>query len=361
MGLQNAKHRENILNNFNVKTVSYKGSKRKLVSHIVELAYEVKANSVFDGFSGTGIVSAALRHAGFTVLANDLNFSSYVYGKVFLEGFDQGLVSEHVENMNKLVPKKGWLTENYSGTVNRKVRGTNSMFDRPLGLIKENAMKLDAARDYIEELSNIEQKNKNALIFSVIKACDGVFNNSNDQKSSFKDWTKKSLKDVSFVPPCLIDGPAGTQYKGDIYSIDIPEVDFIYFDPPYTHGVLYASCYHLNDSIALWDKSNLVSSYAIPRPQRAVFRGKGPGAFYGKKRVEGDFRRLLEKYRAGRVVLSYSDAPRNTISVEELQRICSDFGEVNIRTVDHRICAQNNSMKKRSEKLKEYFIIIDNA
>lgn len=353
--------RENILNDFNVKTVSYKGSKRKLLPHIVELAKEVEASLVFDGFSGTGIVGAALRNAGCTVLANDLNFSSYIYGRVFLEGFEQKVVSKHIEEMNNLSPKKGWLTQNYSGTVNRKVRGTNSMFDRPLGLIRKNAMRLDAARDYIENITGLDERTKNALVFSVIRACDVVFNNSNDQKSSFKEWTKKSLKDVRFESPSLVEGPTGTQYKGDIYSINIPEVDFIYFDPPYTHGVLYASCYHLNDSIALWDKSNLVTSYAVPRPERATFRGKEPGAFYSKKRVEEDFRKLLTKYKAPRVVLSYSDAPRNTISIERLQDICGEFGNLDVRTIDHKICTQNNSMKKHSDKLKEYFIIIDNA
>ena len=80
------KRKGTILNNF--KTVAYKGSKRKLVSKIVDLAKEVNARRVFDGFSGTGIVSAVLRANGFSVTANDLNPSSYVFGKVFLEGYN---------------------------------------------------------------------------------------------------------------------------------------------------------------------------------------------------------------------------------------------------------------------------------
>ena len=80
------------MSQFKIKTVSYKGSKRKLLSSIVELAREVNAESVFDGFSGTGIVSATLRNEGYVVSGCDLNFSSYVFGKVFLEGYNPQIV-----------------------------------------------------------------------------------------------------------------------------------------------------------------------------------------------------------------------------------------------------------------------------
>ena len=94
---------------FNVKTVSYKGSKRKLVPRIVELAEEVGAETVFDAFSGTGIVSAAMRSHGYKVTGCDLNFSSYIFGKVFLEGYDSTIVKSHLKKINQLQPIKGWL------------------------------------------------------------------------------------------------------------------------------------------------------------------------------------------------------------------------------------------------------------
>lgn len=348
------------MNNLKIKTVAYKGSKRKLVSKIVELAKEIDCQQVFDGFSGTGVVSAALRNNGFKVVGNDLNDSSYIFGTVFLQGYDLDIVSEHVKEMNGLQPLGGWITKNYSGTTMRKVRGTNSIFERPLGLIQENASKIDAAREYVENLTTISDRNKNALIFSTIIACDSVFNNSNDQKSALKKWSKKSLKSVTFESPTLIEGPIGTQLKGDIFQLETPSCDFVYFDPPYTHGVLYASCYHLNNSLAIWDKPALDSSYAIPRPQRAAFRNKTPGPFYSKKTIKKDFDSLLEKYKSRRMVLSYSDAPRNCISILDLIEVCKGHGSVKVTDIDHRICTQYKTQKKQSEKLKEFFIIIDN-
>ena len=42
----------------NIKTVSIKGSKRKLLDDILKLVQEVDGKNVLDGFSGSGIVSA---------------------------------------------------------------------------------------------------------------------------------------------------------------------------------------------------------------------------------------------------------------------------------------------------------------
>ena len=342
-----------------IRTVGYKGSKRKLLHMILDYATEINAETAFDGFSGTGIVSAHLRSNSIVTSANDLNHSSYIYGRVFLEGFNEEVVEHHLQIMNQINPASGWLTDNYSGTVNRLVRGTGERADRPLGLIVPNAMKIDAARDYVDSLVDIDERDRNALIFSTILGLNSVFNNPTDQKSAFKKWSKASLKDVSFSSPTLVRGPTGTQHKGDIFEVEAEKVDFVYYDPPYTHGVLYGSCYHLNDSLALWDKPSVDKDYAIPRPERAVFRGKKAGSFYSKATAPADFRRLLGLREAKRTVLSYSDAPRNCISIENLTEISKEFGRVTVENVHHKICTQYNSQNKISNSLKEYFIIID--
>ena len=343
-----------------IKTVAYKGSKRKLIDNIIALAKETKATTAFDGFSGTGIVAASLREEGYVVTANDLNYSSTIYSSVFLKGFDQKLVEEHLNIMNKITPKAGWLTNNYSGTVKRTIRGTNkSVQERTLGFLEKNASKLDAAREYVQELE-INQKDKNALIFSIILSADKVFNNSNDQKSSLKDWSASSKKDVVFLSPTLVEGPPGSVTQGDILKQKIT-ADFVYFDPPYTSGVLYESCYHLNDSIAKWDKAKLDKSYAIPRPVSKCFKkhNKNAGNFYSKKEAAAAFNLLLSNTTADRIVISYSDAPRNAISLEELQAVCQKHGQVSVQMKDHRICMQPKQMNKISQELKEAFIIID--
>lgn len=343
-----------------ISTVAYKGSKRKLLSNIEKYAAQINARSFFDGFSGTGIVSAHMRSKGYVVSANDKNYSSSIYGNVFLGGFDQNIVDHHLSAMNGITPKIGWLTENYSGTKVRQIRGTGGKSeDRPLGYMKKNSMKLDAARDYVEQV-NISPQDKDALIFSVILAADKVFNNTSDQKSSLKTWSKASQKDVLFTSPTLISGPVGQQHIGEITTMNL-EADLVYLDPPYTHGVLYSSCYHLNDSIAKWDKPKLDMGYALPRPESVCFRknGQKAGGFYNKSSAKQSFESIFKNLNCRRSVLSYSDAPRNTLTIKELSDICSSFGKTTIEARDHRICMQPEGMNKISSNLKEFFIITD--
>jgi adenine-specific DNA methylase len=346
-----------------IKTVAYKGSKRKLLENIEHYASEIGAQSFFDGFSGTGIVSAHMRHKGYRVTGNDLNYSSYIYGSVFLNSFDTTDVLQHLEVIRSLDPVHGWITENYSGTKERVIRGTGGRSEhRPLGFIKINAMKIDAAREYIESLTGISNRNKHALIFSVILASDKVFNNSNDQKSSLKKWHKNALADIAFTMPTHISGPVGKQLKGDLKDLH-PSADLVYYDPPYTHGVLYPSCYHLNDSIATWSKPDLDYDYAVPRPKELCFRknGQTAGSFYSKREAQDSFRTIIENAQCQRLVLSYSDAPRNTVDIETLVTLCGDYGKVRVETKEHRLCTQFKSMNKVSQDLKEFFIIIDKS
>ena len=341
-----------------INTVPYKGSKRKLLENILSLTREVKCKTFFDGFSGSGIVSAFMRHNGYVVSSNDKMPSCHLYSKVFLEGFNQEQVTKHIDKINSISPKVGWLTNNYSGSKARKIRGTNgSVESRPLGFIVSNAMKLDAARDYAESIQN--DQDRSAVIFSIIIAANKVFNNSNDQKSCLKKWTAASQKDVVFSLPTYISGHKGASYNSDIVDIKNKEYDVVYLDPPYTTGVLYDACYHLNDSLCLWDKPNLDIDYAIPRPERAVFKNSKPGRFYSKQKSRDQFHELLGMFDCQRIILSYSDAPRNVLSFEELKEICERHGKLKIHSKSHKICTQANSLNKKSTSLEEYFFVID--
>lgn len=343
----------------NFKTVAFKGSKRKLLKDIEQLVEEIEVETFLDGFSGSGIVSAYFKHKGYHVFSNDKMPSSNLYSRVFLNEYNIKNVERHIKHINSLKGKADWLTNNYSGEVKRKIKGINKIESRPLGFIKKNAMILDEARNYAETIVNANDKD--AVVFSIVLAMNKVFNNSNDQKSCFKDWMEKAKKDVVFELPTFVSGIKGQVFSGDVNTIPIKNYDFVYLDPPYTGGVLYDSCYHLNNSMTLWDKPVLDKTYAIPRPSRVVYKKnkKTAGKFYSKKTAKEDFENLIGHFDANRIVLSYSDAPRNILSKQELINICEGTGEFKIIERKHKICTQNKKQKKTSEKLKEFFFVID--
>jgi adenine-specific DNA methylase len=148
---------------------------------------------------------------------------------------------------------------------------------------------------------------------------------------------------------------------GDIQKLKLPKSDIVYLDPPYTHGVLYSACYHLNDSIAQWTKPELDDTYAIPRPKEVCFRKnkQTAGGFYNQGTAVEAFDKLIKSSDCARLVLSYSDAPRNTLTIDELYSICNKYGSVELYSKEHKICTQPNSLKKVSETLKEFFIVLD--
>ena len=343
----------------NFKTVAYKGSKRKLLKDIQELVEEVEPETFLDGFSGSGIVSAHFRNKGYQVFANDKMPSCNLYSRVFLSGYNKQNVESHIKHINKLKGTKGWFTTNYSGEVKRKIKGINKIESRPLGFIEKNAMKIDEARDYAETIKNSDDKD--AVVFSICLAMNAVFNNSNDQKSCFKDWMDKSKKDIVFQIPTLVSGKKGTVFSGDVTSIPRRLYDFVYLDPPYTNGVLYDSCYHLNDSLVMWDKPPLDKTYAIPRPTRIAFRKNKStaGKFYSRVTAKKDFENLIYHFDAKRIVLSYSDAPRNILKKEDLINICKEAGDFKLIERKHKICTQSKKQKKVSNQLKEFFFVID--
>ena len=302
-----------------------------------------------------------MRSKGKTVFSNDKNYSSYIYSSVFVNGFNQSVVDAHILQMNNLPLEEDWLTQNYSGVKFRKSKRKDSKDGTyPMLFTTENAKKIDAARNYVENIKE-ETDTKNALIFACILAADKSMNNTSDQKSSFKNWLPKALKPVEFVSPTNVPGPKGKAYCEDIINNNIPkDFDTVYLDPPYSNGVLYSSCYHVNDSIGLWDKPTLDHSYSMPRPKRASFANIKGGRFYSKTKAEEDFSELMETYKnAKRIILSYSDAPKNLISIDVLKNVSKKFGEVEVVSKEHKICTQFNKQNKQIDQLKEYFIIID--
>lgn len=282
-------------------------------------------------------------------------------GQVFLEGYDPEEFEVYRQIMQDLPPVVGWLTLNYSGERERVIRGTGGAVERrPMAYTRDNAMRLDAARDWIEQ-QEIDPRTKRALIFSVLLAADRAFNGTNDQKSALKAWVDKALRPVVFPTPTLITGPVGTQSNADILDLPSTEFDFVYLDPPYTHGVLYNACYHLNDSIVRWDKQDLNYRYALPRPQAVCYRenGETAGGFYNRGTAVDAFQQLVNQFDCRRMVVSYSDAPRNVLTPDELLDIFSQRGTVSLHSVDHKLCVTASQFNKVSTELKEIFIVVD--
>ncbi len=95
--------------------MNYIGSKLSLMDFILDNINHVCGikNGVFaDLFAGTGVVGAEFRKKGFNVIANDIQYYSYVLIKHYIESSESSLEGI-VEYLNSLDGTEGFVFKNF--------------------------------------------------------------------------------------------------------------------------------------------------------------------------------------------------------------------------------------------------------
>jgi adenine-specific DNA-methyltransferase len=316
--------------------IKYAGSKLKLLPHVLSLAQKVKAQTVFDGFSGTTRVSQAFAQSGYRVVSNDVAAWSKVFAECYLLS---PLPREHyrdlIEHLNALTGRPGWFTEHYGGDAH----STNG-FKHPWQ--RHNTLKLDAIREEIERLS-LKTNEKAIALTSLILALDEVDNTMGHYASYLSKWSPRSYRLMKLRVPQLTP----KQREHEIHCADIFTVvnsvhaDLAYYDPPYGSNndkmppsrVRYASYYHLWTSICLFDKPELFGKARRRADTRDLvsasvfenYRKNGNGRLVVVEAIE----RLLRQTKTSHIILSYSSGGRATAAeLNEVIRACGKLIEV---------------------------------
>ncbi|MEW6557058.1 MAG: DNA adenine methylase [Elusimicrobiota bacterium] len=306
------------------EAIKYTGSKKLLISHILELISSLKIKTVLDGFSGTTRISQALKKSGYTVFANDIAVWSKVFAECYL--LNRKLASYYlpiIQHLNNLKGKYGWFSENYGGKTNN---GCSIQKDGKKRIWQlHNTMKLDAIR---EEIDNIAKNKieKFVLLTSLILAMDKVDSTLGHQVSYLRQWAPRSYSVMKMeIPKLIIDDKEHQVFQEDIFElIKNIKVDLAYYDPPYGSAnekmppsrVRYASYYHIWKTICLNDKPKLVGSAnrredvgdTISSSVFEEFRKTENGKYI----VVEAIKKLIENTHSQYVILSYSNEGRST-------------------------------------------------
>lgn len=333
--------------------VRYLGSKRLLVDYIIDLIDEKApdALSVIDVFTGTTRVAQALRRRAFCGISSDLSWASSVYAGAFLENDNNKKLQRYIDELNSLEGYDGWLTSNY---CEAKTDGS----DKIIRVWKpKNGRKADAIRDKIETYE-LEDWEKKTLITSLIFALETVDNTIGLQQAYLKDWCSRADKDLFLSLPPSIDGPIWRHIEGDALSINYPEAEVAYLDPPYT-GAVYSTYYHIWDSIARWDKPETCLN--TNRRKDRSFSSKDADTsmqspWNYKKDALPAFKTLLERLPVKHIIISYSD--ESLISKDEMLEMLSKYKKVDLREIEYKRHLMskigNGADEKASMKNTEY-------
>jgi adenine-specific DNA-methyltransferase len=341
--------------------IAYIGNKRALQPFLAgAFARLARPGAVFlDPFAGSGAVARLARYLGYRVLANDwepyayvLNFAYLCVGREEAESLfgERGGLRAVTEELNALPdppPERQYIARHYGP---RRTETADYRTER-LFYTRENALRVDALRNRIEELypgpypEGPARKQKYLLLASLLHGAATHVNTSGVFKACHKgfgghgrDALGRILAPIRLQAPELLDGPQAEAGCADATTfVRGRTADLCYLDPPYNQHQ-YGSNYHLLNTITLWDRPEVSEER---RPDGRLRHKAGIRADWLRTRSPFCYRasapralaRLLDAVDARTLVLSYNN--EGIIPFEELAALMEAQGALQVYGSDY--------------------------
>lgn len=346
--------------------MNYIGSKLSLLEFLEDSINKVVGSDckIFcDLFSGTGIVGAYFKQKGYQIIANDIQYYSFVLTKHYvgnskdlkflglpknLSGTSQQIIEDRagniIEYLNRLKGVKGFIYKNYclGGTKNKE-------FPRQY-FSDENGMRCDAIRMKIEEWLNDKKITENEYYFLLASLLESIdkYANTAAVYGAFLKKLKKSAAERMIMRPAKIikDGDNHKIYNEDINKL-IKKIkgDILYLDPPYNHRQ-YAPNYHVLETIAKYDNPVLKGKTGLRNYEHQK------SLYCQKAKAKEAFNNLIMDAKVKYIFLSYNN--EGIMSDKEIKEIMSKRGKYGIFKKEYRRYKADNGRHNAADKTIEY-------
>lgn len=348
--------------------MNYIGSKLSLLEFLEESINKVadKNCKVFcDLFAGTGIVGAYFKRRGYTIIANDIQYYSYVLNKNYIEnhtplkflGLEKILPLLKKTEINKkeevvcgflsnLKGVKGFIYKNYclGGTKNKE-------FERQY-FSDENGMRCDAIRQKIEEWKNDSKITEGEYFFLLTSLLESIDKNANTASvygAFLKQLKKSALKTLVLKPARIIFN----EQKHKVYNEDINKLinkisgDILYLDPPYNQRQ-YATNYHILETIARYDNPKVYGKTGLRNYENEK------SLYCSRPQVKKTFSDLIQKAKVKYIFLSYNN--EGLMTHDDIKEIMSKRGKYGYFTKEYgRFKADKTENRNhKADKTLEY-------
>ncbi|WP_258863717.1 DNA adenine methylase [Enterococcus durans] len=316
----------------------YLGSKQRILKFIDDVVknhtYNVK--TVADIFGGTGVVADLFQAQGKEILVNDILFSNVVcYNTWFgTQKVDYEKIKDKIFELNNLTGITGYVTKNFG----------NRYFS------EENAKKIDAIREKIEYYSDLNPREHDFLLTSLLYAMD----KSANTVGHFDAYRKK----MDSLKPIFLRLPEQKKTKkSKIFNMDanqlvrIISADLVYIDTPYNSRG-YESAYHVLENVAEWKKPDVegVTKKAVNRSEKS--------SDYTKSRAPQAFDDLIQNISARYILVSFNNMAHKgnsrsnaKISNEEILEILKKRGGVEVYSTDFNAFTTGKSKIENHKEL----------
>jgi len=333
--------------------MNYIGSKHKLSPFIYKTVTQICGSDLSDKvfcdlFAGTGIVGRYFKPHLKQVIANDVEYYSYVFNRNYIGNHFEFEYQDFLDALNSLEGTKGFIFENYSegGKSGRNY------------FTSENGQKIDAIRIQIKkwkENSQISEDQYFFLIASLLESADKVANTASVYGAYLKHIKKSAAKPLFLVPALIINEshfvPLINQ-NNQVFQKDanqlIKEItgDILYLDPPY-NSRQYGANYHLLNTIAKYDTF-------VPKGKTGL-REYYKSDWCRTGEALKSFEELIENAQFSYIFLSYNN--EGIMSQNEVETVMKRFGKYTLKTKKYQRFKADKT-ENRNHKASETFEFI---
>ena len=318
--------------------MNYIGSKYSLLDFLETSIKQVVSaeDKIFcDLFAGTGAVGMHFKKLGYQIIANDLQYYSYVLNRHYIgnhkplqfDGLADIISKKKValfeskmeavcDYLSNLKGKKGFLYNNYAPTGSLR-NGTQRQF-----FTDENAMKCDAIRMKVEswrKSGNIIDDEYFFLLTTLLENIDARANTASVYAAFLKEIKRTASIPLRLKPAVLIEN----DLKHTVFNSDVNELieqihcDILYLDPPYNHRQ-YSTNYHILETIAKYDNPSI-------RGKTGLRDEDLRSAYCLRNSAKQAFEDLIGKANTKHIFVSYNN--EGLMSLDDMREILGQRGE----------------------------------
>ncbi|MFV0257909.1 MAG: DNA adenine methylase [Acidimicrobiales bacterium] len=321
---------------------------------------------IFDGFSGSGVVSRRLRSYAGSIVANDLEAYARVVSRCYLtnrSAVDLGSLTRTVEEMNRIVDRRdavppGFVERLYAPVDDTAIRPGERVF-----YTRDNARRLDAYRTLIGECATDEQ---HLLLGPLLSAASVHANTAGVFKGFYKDRAtgigklggsgadalERITRPIRLEPPVLSRFETdATVFQEDANRLieRVGGFDLAYFDPPYNQHPYGSNYFMLNLLVDYREPHELSRVSGIPV-------GWNRSVYNVRKRSFAALRRLVVGVDAEFVLLSFND--EGFVRPDELRAFLAGLGVVEEIRIRHNTFRGSRNLRGRRTHVTEHLFLL---
>jgi len=332
--------------------MNYIGSKFRLAGFIEHTIRSVAGNDLSqkifcDLFAGTGIVGRIFKTAAKSVIANDVEYYSFVLNKNYIENHVEiPDKQETIDELNRLpLIDNGFIYKNYcmGGGSGRQY------------FSDDNGKKIDTIRQHIESWKRTGRIADNSYYFllaSLLESADKLANTASVYGAYLKHLKKSAQKKLVLEPADFDVNENAHQVFNEDSNVLIKKIegDILYLDPPY-NARQYGANYHMLNTIAKYDDF-------MPNGKTGL-RTYQKSDWCRRNKVEHVFDDLLKNARFKYVFLSYNN--EGLMPMEMIKNIMLRYGHYDLASTGYQRfkADRDDNRNHKASKTEEFVHVLE--